>query len=315
MKPDLVMVGPLLPAQTEALERDFTVHKLWTIPKEEHAAVLAKLAPTTRFMATSGFYGATKEQIAALPKLEIISCFAVGLDSVDVAYATSKGIAVTNTPDVLNDDVADLAILLMLATARRLVQGDRYVRSGDWVKKGAMALAQKVSGKRLGILGLGRIGKAIAKRAEAFGMSIAYHGRSPQTDVPYAYHPTLVGLAANVDALIVICPGGKETYRIVNADVMKALGPTGILVNVARGSVVDEPALVKALQDGTLGGAGLDVFEAEPKVPEELFSMDQVVLAPHVGSATNETRGAMADLVVNNLLAHLAGRPLLTRYN
>jgi len=200
---------------------------------------------------------------------------------------------------------------LTLATLRRMSLGDRYVRAGSWLK-GALPLAQKVGGKTMGILGYGRIGKAIAKRAEAFGMHIVYHGRKPQADVAHKYYPKLADMAHDCDVLMVICPGGPATFHIVNAEVLKALGPEGTLINVARGSVVDEQALVKALTDGTLGAAGLDVFENEPRVPEALFALDQVVLQPHVGSATHETRKAMGDLTVDNLRAHFAGKPVLT---
>lgn len=314
MKPDLIMTGPVPAKQHADIEQDFTVHKMWPVPQPERAAWLAKLAPSTRFIASSGFHGVDAATINALPKLEIISHFGVGVDAVDVVTASKRGIPVTNTPDVLNDDVADLAIALMLMAARKLAAADRYVRDGKWLA-GAMPLQTKVSGKKLGILGYGRIGKVIAKRATAFDMTISYHGRHRQTDAPHRYYADLVDMARDVDFLVVICPGGEATRGIVNTAVMEALGPKGILVNVARGSVVDEEALVRALRDGKLGGAGLDVFVAEPKVPEALFTMDNVVLLPHVGSATAETRGAMADLVVANLRAHLHGKPLLTRYN
>jgi lactate dehydrogenase-like 2-hydroxyacid dehydrogenase len=200
---------------------------------------------------------------------------------------------------------------LTVATLRRISLGDRFVRAGSWLK-GALPLAQKVGGKTMGILGYGRIGKAIARRAEAFGMHIVYHGRKPQTGVAHKYYASLTEMARDCDVLMVICPGGPATQHIVNAEVLKALGPEGTLINVARGSVVDEQALVKALADGTLGAAGLDVFEAEPKIPEALFAMDQVVLQPHVGSATHETRKAMGDLAVDNLRAFFAGKPALT---
>jgi hydroxypyruvate reductase len=311
MKPDLISVAPLLPKQMAEIEQDFTVHKL--PPGAERPAFLGKLADKVRFLQTTGFHGADAALINALPKLEIIACMGVGVDAVDLDLAKKKGIAVTNTPDVLNDDVADLALALMLMSARRLALSDRYVRDGRWLK-GSQPLAVKMSGKKLGILGLGRIGKAIAKRAAAFDMDISYHGRQKQADVTYRHYPDLVQMAKDVDFLVVICPGGPATKNLVNARVIEALGPSGILINVARGSVVDEPALVKALQSGKLGGAGLDVFADEPNVPKELFGMDQVVLAPHVGSATSETRNAMNDLVVANLRAHLRGQNLVTPY-
>ncbi|HEX6980189.1 MAG TPA: 2-hydroxyacid dehydrogenase [Alphaproteobacteria bacterium] len=311
MKPDLISVAPLLPKQMAELEQDFTIHKLPPVP--ERPAFLAKLADRVRFLQTTGFYGADAALINALPKLEIIACMGVGVDAVDLALAKQRGIAVTNTPDVLNDDVADLAIAMMLNVARRLALSDRWVREGRWLK-GNQPLATKVTGKKLGILGLGRIGKAIAKRAAAFDMDISYHGRTQQTGVPYRFYPDLVDMSRDVDFLVVICPGGEATRNLVNARVLEALGPTGILINVARGSVVDEPALIEALKSGKLGGAGLDVFADEPRVPEALFAMDNVVLAPHVGSATTETRNAMCDLVVANLRAHLRGEKLVTPY-
>jgi len=212
---------------------------------------------------------------------------------------------------VLNECVADLAMGLTLATLRRISLGDRYVRAGSWLK-GELPLAQKVGGKTMGILGYGRIGKAIAKRAEAFGMQIVYHGRKPQPGAAHKYYAKLTDMARDCDVLMVICPGGAATHHIVNAQVLEALGPEGTLINVARGSVVDEPALVRALAEGKLGAAGLDVFEDEPRVPEALLAMDQVVLQPHVGSATHETRKAMGDLTVDNLRAHFAGKPVLT---
>jgi lactate dehydrogenase-like 2-hydroxyacid dehydrogenase len=311
MKPDLISVAPLMPKHMAEIEQDFTIHKL-TEPAQR-AAFLSKLADKVRFLQTTGFHGADAALINALPKLEIIACMGVGVDAVDLALAKKKGIAVTNTPDVLNDDVADLALALLLMTARRLALSDRYVRDGRWLK-GSQPLAVKASGKKLGILGLGRIGKAIAKRAAAFDMDISYHGRHKQADVPYRHYPELTQMAKDVDFLVVICPGGAATKNLVNAQVLDALGPQGILINVARGSVVDEPALVNALQSGKLGGAGLDVFADEPNVPKELLGMDNVVLAPHVGSATTETRTAMNDLVVANLRAHLSGQKLVTPY-
>jgi lactate dehydrogenase-like 2-hydroxyacid dehydrogenase len=236
----------------------------------------------------------------------------VGYDGIPVEYARSKGIPVTNTPEVLNDDVADLAIGLMIMTARRLIPADRYIRQGEWPRKGEFPLASRASGKRVGILGMGRIGREIGKRAEAMNNTIAYHSRRPVADISWRHYPDLVALARDSDFLIVIIPATPQTDKIVSRDVIAALGPSGILVNVARGAVVDEEALVAALAAGKLGGAGLDVFVHEPQVPQALFGMDNVVLAPHVGSGTFETRRAMSQLVLDNLDAHFAGRPLLT---
>ncbi|HEX2115943.1 MAG TPA: 2-hydroxyacid dehydrogenase, partial [Alphaproteobacteria bacterium] len=237
MKPDLISVAPLMAKHMDEIAQDFTIHKL-PPAGPERTALLSKVGPNVRFLQTTGFHGADANLINALPKLEIIACMGVGVDAVDLDLAKKKGIAVTNTPDVLNDDVADLAIALMLMTGRRLALSDRYVRDGRWLK-GSQPLATKVSGKKLGILGLGRIGKAIAKRAAAFDMDISYFGRNKQAGVPYRYYPDLVQMARDVDFLIIICPGGPATKGIVNKEVIEALGPKGILVNVARGSVVD----------------------------------------------------------------------------
>jgi len=262
---------------------------------------------------TNGHSGPPPAWIDRMTKLEIIASASVGYDGIPVEYARGKGIPVTNTPDVLNDDVADLAIGLMIMTARRLVASDRYVRTGQWPTGGEYPLAYKASGKRVGILGMGRIGKEIGKRATAMNNTVAYHSRKPVADVSYQHYPSLVELAKNSDFLIVIIPSTDQTKKIVGREVIEALGPNGILVNVARGAVVDEDALVAALQAGKLGGAGLDVFVNEPKVPEVLFGMENVVLQPHVGSATFETRRAMSQLVLDNLDAHFAGKPLLTQ--
>ena len=310
MKSDEILsVGPFYAPSYESTERDFTVHKLWQA--KDPAALVKEVSGRMRALQTSGSYGADAKLMDALPKLEIISNFGVGVDSVDLEAARQRGVIVTNTPEVLDECVADLAMGLTVATMRRISLGDRFVRAGSWLK-GALPLAQKVGGRTMGILGYGRIGKAIAKRAEAFGMRIVYHGRKLQAGVPHKYYPKLVDMARDCDVLMVICPGGAATRHLVNAEVLAALGPEGTLINVARGSVVDEAALVKALADGTLGAAGLDVFEDEPRVPEALFALDQVVLQPHVGSATHETRKAMGDLTVDNLRAHFAGKPALT---
>ncbi|MPZ11255.1 MAG: 2-hydroxyacid dehydrogenase [Kiloniellaceae bacterium] len=302
------MVGPMMPHVMEALDSDFTVHRLWEAA--DRAALLKQLGGNVRAIATSGHLGADAATMDALPKLEIISCYGVGVDSIDLKHAAERKVIVTNTPDVLNDDVANMAIALLLATSREICNGDRYVREGKWLK-GAMRLTRAIRGRQLGILGLGRIGKDIARKAEAFGMKIAYHGRKKQ-DVPFRFYDDLVEMARDSDYLVAICPGGPATDKIVNRAVLDAIGPEGVFINVARGSVVDEPALVAALQEGRLGGAGLDVFAEEPKVPEALLTMEQVVLQPHAASATHETRRAMGDLVVDNLRAHFAGRPVLT---
>jgi lactate dehydrogenase-like 2-hydroxyacid dehydrogenase len=278
---------------------------------ETDPAAFAKAAPLVRAVAGSGDSKVSAELMAQLPALELISIMGVGYDGVDVAAAKARGVTVTHTPNVLNDDVADLAIGLMLCAARQLPAAERYVRSGQWLK-GPMPLARKMSGARLGLVGMGRIGQAIAQRAQAFGMQIAYHTRSPKAGVPYAHHADLLSLARDSDFLVLITPGGAGTRHLVNAQVLQALGPKGILVNVARGSVVDEVALIEALEGGVIGGAALDVFEDEPRVPQRLMDLPQVVLVPHIGSATGQTRQAMADLAFGNLREHFAGRPVLT---
>jgi hydroxypyruvate reductase len=308
MKPDIVLTIPIYASAVAQLDDAFTVHRLWQA--KHHAAFFAEIGDRARAIVT-GAYPVTAELIDALPKTEIIATQSVGLDHIDLKAATARGIAVTNTPDVLTDDVADLGMALLLAVARRIVVGDRHVRHGLWLKS-ALPLASKVGGTTLGILGLGRIGLAIARRAEAFGMTVVYHGPRPKADVPYRYDADLAAMARASDYLMVSCPGGAATRHLVTADVLAALGPAGVVINVARGSVIDEDAMVKLLVEGKLGGAGLDVFADEPRVPEALVTLDNVVLQPHVGSATHATRGAMGQLVVDNLKAHFAGRPLLT---
>jgi lactate dehydrogenase-like 2-hydroxyacid dehydrogenase len=310
MKPELLMVGPMLPEVMAALDQDFTVHRLWEAADRD--ALLMQAAERIRGIATTGGRGANAQLIDALPKLEIIACYGVGVDAIDLECAWSRGITVTNTPDVLTDDVADLAMGLVIAVLRRICAADRWVRDKNWRNRGDFPLSHRVGGKRLGILGLGRIGSAIARRAEAFGMDIAYHSRSPKPDVPYHYAATLLDLARDSDVLMIATPGGAGTRHIIDRSILDALGPDGVLINIARGSVVDETALVEALAEGRLGGAGLDVFADEPNVPEALFTLDQVVLQPHLGSATVETRRAMGQLVIDNLRLHFAGKPVLT---
>jgi len=307
MKPEILQVCPIMPHIDKALDEAFTVHRYWEAA--DKPGLLAKLAPHMRAVATSG--RASRELIEALPKLEVISSFGVGYDGVDVAACRDNGVRLTNTPDVLNDAVAEVTLGLMIALCRRIPQADAYVRAGKWLK-GGFPLTAELTGATVGILGLGRIGKEIARRCQAFKMRVVYHGRHEQAYEPYEYYPNLVDMARDVDWLVVIAPGSAETRGIVSREVMEALGPDGCLVNVARGSLVDEPALIELLQTGKLGGAALDVFADEPRVPEALFALENVVLAPHQGSATWKTRKAMGDLVVDNLSAFFAGRPLLT---
>lgn len=307
-KPEILVVAKVWPPYLEALKEAFVVHDR---THESDSAAFALAAPRIRAIAGSGESQVSRELIAKLPALEVISVFGVGYDRYDVAAASERGIPVTHTPDVLTDDVADMGISLMLAIARTVPQADKYVREGKW-PNGPMPLARKVSGARLGIVGLGRIGSAIARRAVGFDMSIAYTSRNKVADSPYAYYPTPAALAAEVDFLMVITPGGAGTKGLINAEVLNALGSQGYLINVARGSVVDESALVTALQNNVIAGAALDVFENEPNVPAALCAMSNVVLTPHVASATWQTRRAMADLAFGNLQAHFAGKPLLT---
>ena len=308
-KPDLLTAAKLSPLFVPQLEAAFTVHDRVHV---ENPACFDAVAPRIRAIAASGESKVPAELIERLPALEIISVMGVGYDGVDVVAARRRNVMVTHTPDVLNDDVADLALGLMLAAARQLPQADRYVREGRWAAQGPAPLARRMSGARLGLVGIGRIGQAIAARAQAFGMSVAYTARHARPELPYAYLANAVALAGQSDFLVVITPGGPATRKLIGADVLAALGPKGILVNVARGSVVDEAALIDALERGVLGGAALDVFEDEPRVPARLAALPQVVLTPHIGSATASTRQAMADLAFNNLREHFAGRAPLT---
>ena len=310
MKPEIVLTIPIYATAVEQLDQLFTVHRLWQA--KDRVAFFREIRDRVHAIATGGGFRIDGALMDGLPKTEIISTMSIGVDHIDLAAAKERGIAVTNTPDVLTDDVADIGMALVLAVARRLVTGDRYVREGKWLKAN-LPLTTKVGGASMGILGLGRIGLAIAKRAEAFGMKIVYHGPRAKPGVAYRYYPDLAEMARDVDYLMVSCPGGAETHNLVSAAVLAALGKKGVVINIARGSVIDEAAMVRMLQDGSLGGAGLDVFVEEPRVPEPLFQLENVVLQPHVGSATHATRAAMGQLVVDNLAAHFAGKPLLTR--
>jgi len=306
---ELLITAPLPDFLYGPLKRDYTCHDYHQAA--DKPALLASLGPRIRALVQGGGTVTPTALLDSLPALEIISVFGVGYDGVPVAYCRGRGLKVTNTPDVLTDDVADVAVGLVLMTVRGFAQAERFVRAGQWTQRG-FPLTRKLGGRRAGILGLGRIGKAIGQRLASMGMEIAYTGRKAQEGVPYRFVPDLVALAQESDVLIVACPGGPATRNLVDARVIAALGRKGTLVNIARGSIVDEPALVAALTAGALGGAGLDVFADEPNVPPELFAMDNVVLLPHVGSATRETRGAMGDLCKANLDAWFAGKPLPT---
>lgn len=309
MKPELLHVGPTPPWVVDGLKADFVIHPY--VDANDKAALLAEVASGVRGAIASGEVGLRAELIDRLPKLEMIGTFGVGVDATDVAHAKSKGIVVTNTPDVLTEEVANTALALVLTATRRLGAAERYLRAGRWASDGPFPLAATVIGKRLGIVGLGRIGSAIAKRAEAVGMEVAYCGPN-QKPVVYPYHADALALARVVDVLVVAAPGGPATQGLIDQEVLDALGPEGFLVNIGRGSVVDEDALVAALKAGRIAGAGLDVFANEPEVPAELRDMDNVVLWPHIGSATVATRRAMAELCVANVKAYFAGEPVLT---
>jgi lactate dehydrogenase-like 2-hydroxyacid dehydrogenase len=308
MQPDILVTAPLPPFLYDPLKADYHCHDYYQ--SSHKPGLLAAEGARIRGLVQGGSTVTPTELLDQLPKLEIISVFGVGYDGVPVAYCKKRGLKVTNTPDVLTDDVADVALGLILMTGRGFVRLNRFAQAGEWEKRGP-ELTTKLAGRKVGILGLGRIGKAIAQRVAAMGMKVAYTGRKPQ-DVPYEYVRDLEALAAAVDFLVVACPGGDATRNIVNADVFALLGKKGTLVNIARGSIVDEPALVAALKAGTIKGAGLDVFAAEPHIPAELFAMDNVVLLPHVGSATRETRQAMGDLCKANLDAYFGGKGVLT---
>ncbi|MEX0344824.1 MAG: 2-hydroxyacid dehydrogenase [Rhizobiaceae bacterium] len=304
MKKQLLLIGEATPRMLDRFGENFDIHRDKEIG--DLAQFLSERGAEIDAVATNGHDGVRSEIMDALPNLKIISCYGVGYDAIDANKAAGRGIVVTHTPNVLNAEVANTAIMLMLAVSRRLIRDDHWVRSGQWEAKGNAPLTRSMEGKRVGILGLGRIGETIARKLAAFDCEVVYHSRNERPGVEWQYFGDLADMAREVDYLIAITPGGAGTRKIVNRAVLDALGPDGTLINVARGSVVDEEALVAALQDGRLGNAGLDVFENEPSVPAALLAMENVVLTPHVGSATVETRQAMGDLTVDNLDAFFA---------
>lgn len=306
---DVLMIGPYPQWDMVDLEARYTLHKLWEAADRE--ALIAANARRIRAIATRGELGADAELMSRLPNLEIVSCYGVGTDAIDLGYARAHGIAVTNTPDVLTEDVADLGIGLLLATARAIPRGDVHVRTGRWTN-GNMSLVTRVHGKTVGIAGMGRVGSATARRAAAFGCDVAYFDLAPRADLPYRFVGDLPDLARQCDFLIVTMAGGATTKALINAEVLSALGPDGILINISRGSTVDEPALLDALESGGIRGAGLDVFWNEPHIDPRFLVLDNVVLQPHHASGTIETRKAMGQLVRDNLAAHFSGKPLLT---
>ncbi|BEP40789.1 2-hydroxyacid dehydrogenase [Variovorax sp. V15] len=307
--PHVLMPGTYPEWDMAPMREAYTLHRLWEAPDRQ--AFIAEHAPQIRAIATRGELGASTELIAALPKLELVACYGVGTDGIDLAACRARGIRVTNTPDVLNGDVADLAVGLLLAVQRRIPAGDQFVRSGAWAH-GGMPLATRVFGQRIGIAGLGRIGGTIARRLSGFDVEVGYFSRAPKAESPHRHFASLSAMAEWCDVLIVILPGGEATRGIVNGEVLQALGPRGWLVNVSRGTTVDEAALLQALETRAIAGAALDVFLNEPRIDPRFAALDNVVLTPHHGSGTEATRRAMGELVRRNLEAHFAGRPLIT---
>ncbi|VFR56174.1 D-3-phosphoglycerate dehydrogenase [plant metagenome] len=311
--PGLWMAGPLAPDLVARIEPQYQIHRGWEV--KDVPAYLREHGAGIRGIATSGRFGARRALIESLPALEAIISYGVGYDPIDIDAARERGVVVSNTPGVLDACVADTALALLLSVSRRICEADRYVRGGHWPHQGNFALGHSMNGKRCGIVGLGGIGLQIASRAEAFGMTISYHNRRARADAPahYDYAASVRDLARDSDYLVLAIPGGNATKHLINAEVLQALGADGYLINVARGTVVDEQALIQALQAGTIAGAGLDVFEHEPEVPAALRELDQVVLLPHIGSGTHETRQAMADLFIENLQAWFGEKRLVTQ--
>ncbi len=310
-KPDVLLIGARKPVLVSGLEPKVTLHYL--LEAKDQDSFIKSVSDKIRAFVVA--YTANKVDAAFMqrfPKLEQISSFGVGYDHIDAKWAGEHSIIVTNTPEVLNEEVADTALGLLLCTVREFPQAERFLRAGKWLQGQYPLTKATLRNRTVGMVGMGRIGKAIARRLEAFGVPVVYHSRNLQKGVSYKYYPKLVDMARDVDTLMVIVPGGPATANMINAEVLKALGPNGILINMARGSVVDEPALIEALKNRTIYSAGLDVFAKEPQVPKELVEMDNIVLFPHLGSSTEVTRAAMDQLVVDNILAWVAGKPPLT---
>ncbi len=312
-KPTLISTGIMMPLMVEQLEASFDVH--WLQKATDREAMVRAAGREAVAICTGAHTGVRTDAafLAACPKLKVIGNFGVGYDSIDVAEAARRGVVITNTPDVLNEEVADTALGLMIMTVREFGEAERYLRAGRWEREGDYRLTPgSLRDRTVGIIGMGRIGKAIGKRIEAFGMPIAYHARRPQGGVAYKYYASLVEMARDVDILLAIVPGGPATQGMINAEVLTALGPRGIFINMARGSVVDEPALIDAVKNGRILAAGLDVYLNEPRINPEFLTLPNTVLLPHVGSASQHTRNKMGQLTVDNLLAYLAGKPPLT---
>jgi lactate dehydrogenase-like 2-hydroxyacid dehydrogenase len=310
-KIDLLIYGPSKPIVDNGFSDQFVLHSFET--KHDLDRLIPAVAGKIRGAAVT--YNSVRGDgttLARFPKLEIVSSFGVGYDHIDANYAREHNIIVTNTPDVLTEEVADIAMGLLIATLREFVKADRYLRSGLWLTQQFPLSVGSLRDRKVGMVGMGRIGQAIGRRLDASRVPVVYHSRTPAAGVSYKHYPDLIEMAKAVDTLILILPGGASTAKMINADVMKALGPRGVIINVARGSVVDEPALIAALKSGAILAAGLDVFANEPTVPDELRAMQNVVLLPHIGSASVVTRNAMDQLVVDNLKAWFSGKPPLT---
>jgi len=307
MKPEILLLARFYPPTIADLEREYAVHKLWTAKDPE--AYLKEVSGQVRGVVTTGLAGISREQIEALPKLEIVASFGNPRATVDLAAARERRVVVTNTPDAISKPVADLAMGLVIAVMRRICESDRFVRTGQWLTQ-TMAMGHELGGKTCGIVGLGAIGRQVAKLAEAFGMSVRYHGPRRKADAAWPFHADLGELARLSDCLVITCPLTDATRGLINTRILDALGPDGFLVNVARGPVVDELALISALREGRIAGAGLDVFWDEPRVPDELLAMDHVVLMPHMGSSTREVREERGRKLLANLRAHFAGEPV-----
>jgi hydroxypyruvate reductase len=307
MKPELLALTPFYKPTLEALDREYVVHKLWEARDPD--ALIKQVASSVRGIVTTGLQGCKRGHIDALPKLEVIACFGTSHGSLDLPTAKERGIVVTNTPDWTVDAVADLATGLLIAVMRRIGEADRFIRAGKW-PAGAFPMSADLRGKTCGIVGYGGIGSAVAKRVTAFGMSVCYHGPREKPGVTHPYYAELLKMAQDCDCLIVTCPETPATRKSVDARVLDALGAQGFLVNVARGAIVDEAALIQALKDGRIAGAGLEVFWDEPRVPPALLTMEQVVLAPHIGSSTRDIREHRGATLLANLRAHFAGEPV-----
>jgi hydroxypyruvate reductase len=309
-KPPILLMGHFYQPKLDELEKLYECHRLWAAADPE--ALFASLADRCQIVVTAGGRGIKADEMDRLPNLKLIASFGVGVDAIDLEHARKLGIAVSNTPDVLTEDVADMALALLLGTIRRIPQGDRFVRDGRWLA-GGMPVTHSLQKRRVGIVGLGRIGRAIAKRCAAFNTEIGYFGPNRKSDTDYRYFSDIVQMGEWADVMIAACPGGPTTFRVVSRAALEALGPDGVFVNIARGSVVDQEAMIEMLAGGGLGAAGLDVFDDEPNVPQALIALDNVVLHPHQGSATYTTRAAMGQLVIDNVGAFVQGHELPTR--